>query len=124
LDGFASVRFDALLVTEYPIFSLNMKTVLEFVESRHVPAIYPSAEFVARGGFMSFGVDRFEVVDRAAELVAEILQDPDLDRGKPAGKLPFAIVGRTHIGVNTDTAANLGINIPERFRAYATDVYP
>src|SRR5262249_9716367 len=48
--------------------------VVEFEEKRRPPAIYPNAQSVEAGGFMSYGVNQPDFARRAATFVDKILK--------------------------------------------------
>jgi putative ABC transport system substrate-binding protein len=118
LDQMAG-KIDALVVTAYPIFSLNMKVIVDAAKTHHWPAIYPSSNFVTRGGLASYGSDRFEVMDRLGDLVAKLLKNP----GARAGAYPLETLSRK-FAINTDTAQDLGLYVLDDVAKYANTVYP
>jgi putative ABC transport system substrate-binding protein len=74
-----------------------------------LPTIYPSRQYLASGGFMSYGPTYPDLFRRAAEIVDKILQGT-----KPAD-IPVEQPTKFELVINLTTAKALGLAIPESF---------
>jgi putative ABC transport system substrate-binding protein len=70
------------------------------------PAVYELSEFVRDGGLLSYGVDRVDILRRAASYVDRIL------RGAKPAELPVQLPTKFEMLVNLKTATALGLAIP------------
>jgi len=82
--------------------------ILEASLSSRVPAIFPTAVWVARGGLVSYGPDYYAQGIQAARLVAKIL------RGTQPQDLPVEGADRIEMAVNLKTAALLRVKVPSK----------
>ena len=74
-------------------------------ESRRIPVIFPDISFVEAGGLMSYGPDFQEIHRRTAEIVAKVL------KGTPPGDIPVEQPTKFIFGINSKTAAALGLTV-------------
>ncbi len=93
-------RFDALVFVPDALISAHMAEVIKLVGASNKPAIFPSPDWVANGGFMSFGPD---FSDANRHLISQL--DRVLKGAKP-GDLPF----------ERPTKFDLRINLRDRKR--------
>lgn len=85
-----------LVVADPLIYGLRAQ-IPDLSAKARIPAMYPSRDFIAEGGLMSYGFDRRQIYRRAAEYVDKIL------KGSKPADLP----------VEQPTAAKtLGLTIP------------
>lgn len=82
--------------------------ILEVSLSSRVPAIFPTAAWVVRGGLVSYGPDYYAQGIQAARLVAKVL------RGTKPQDLPVEGADRIELAVNLKTAALLGVKVPPK----------
>jgi putative ABC transport system substrate-binding protein len=82
----------------------------------NVPAVYYQSEFARDGGLLSYGVDRVDIVRRAATYVDRIL------RGEKPGDLPVQFPTKFEMVVNRKTAMALGLEVPPSIMLRATEV--
>jgi putative tryptophan/tyrosine transport system substrate-binding protein len=82
--------------------------ILEVSLSSRVPAIFPTAVWVAQGGLVSYGPDYYAQGIQAARLVVKIL------RGTQPQDLPVEGADRIELVVNLKTAAFLGVKVPSK----------
>jgi putative ABC transport system substrate-binding protein len=68
--------------------------------------MYPRAEFVEEGGFMTYGVNTPDLYRRAATFVDKIL------KGAKPGDLPVEQPTKFDFIVNLKTAKQLGLTLP------------
>jgi putative tryptophan/tyrosine transport system substrate-binding protein len=92
------------------------RNIVELAAHHHLPAIYPAADFVQVGGFMSLGQRSPEMFRFAATYVDKIF------RGAKPGDLPLTSWSRLYLSVNTKTAAALGITLPPSLLSQADEV--
>jgi putative ABC transport system substrate-binding protein len=79
-------------------------------------AVYPTREFVASGGMMSYGIDNIDVARRAADYVDRIL------RGANPADLPVQRPTKFELMINLRTAKALGFAVPLTLQASADEV--
>ena len=115
-SAMARDRPDAILMVTDALTSLNRKRVFEFAAEQRLPAIYEYHDLVRDGGLMSYGPDMAEVYDRAAELADRIL------KGAKVADLPFELPTRFRLAINMNTAAALGLTIPQSILLRADEV--
>jgi putative ABC transport system substrate-binding protein len=85
--------------------------------ARHrLPAIYPNPTYAARGGLLSYGADRVNIIRHAAGYVDRIL------RGEKPGDLPVQLPTKFELVINLKTAKSLGLAVPESLLARADEV--
>jgi putative tryptophan/tyrosine transport system substrate-binding protein len=107
---------DAILMVSDTLTVLNRKRVFEYAVAKRLPAIYENEPYVREGGLMSYGADVTESCDRAADMIARILQG-----AKPAD-LPFEQPTRYPFVINLKTAKSIGFEFPPMVLALADEV--
>jgi len=106
-----------LVVMNDPFFAgAHMETVVSATRRNNVPAIYEAAPFAARGGLMSYGADRADILRHAAGYVDRIL------RGDSPADLPVQTPSKFKLTINLTTAKALGLEIPPSLLAAADEV--
>ena len=111
-----SKRPDALLVLSSAIFNSNRQRIVNLATKNRFPAMYPRAEFVEEGGFMTYGVNTPDLYRRAATFVDKIL------KGAKPGDLPVEQPTKSDFIVNLKTAKQLGLTLPPNVLARANRV--
>jgi putative ABC transport system substrate-binding protein len=86
------------------------------LERDRLPAISNLKSFVVAGGLMSYGADNADLFRRAASYVDRIL------RGEKLSNLPVQFPTKFEMALNLRTAKAIGLTLPPRLRALATDV--
>lgn len=81
-----------------------------------MPAIYPSRDFVAESGLMSYGHDVAEQYRRAVGYVDYILN------GVKPVELPVKESTKLELVINRRTATALGLNVPSSLMSAAVEV--
>ena len=108
LDGLKQITADGLLVLPDDPMTFNLRQrLINAANQRGLPTMYGSREFVAEGGFMSYG-ESFQ--DSYRQVGAYV---DKLARGLfKAADLPIEQPTRFQLVVNLKTAATLGITLP------------
>jgi putative ABC transport system substrate-binding protein len=99
-------RPGALLMTGDAVHQLSIDWIVAFAARHRLPVMYQLKENVERGGLMSYGALRADLVRRAATYVDKIL------KGAPAGELPVEQPTVFELVINIKTAKALGLAIP------------
>jgi putative ABC transport system substrate-binding protein len=108
--------FDALVLIPDAVLSAHMAEVIKMVGLSNKPAIFPSPDWVANGGFMSFGPD---YVDAERYLILQL--DRILKGARPAD-LPFERPTKFDLRINLRIAKELGIQLSPTLLARADEV--
>jgi len=90
--------------------------VLQLATKHRLPVIYQSEDFVAQGGFMSYGPSLPDQFRQAASYVDKILN------GAKPGDLPMEQPTKFALVINLKTAKALGLTIPESLLVRADHV--
>jgi putative ABC transport system substrate-binding protein len=109
-------RFDAYVFVPDVILNAHMAEVIKLVALSNKPAIFPSPDWVANGGFMSLGPD---FADATRHLIAQL--DRVLKGAKP-GDLPFERPTKFDLRINLRVAKALGIELSPMVLARADEV--
>jgi putative tryptophan/tyrosine transport system substrate-binding protein len=109
-------RADALFVAPDGFF-VTRRVQFATLAARHaIPATYPSREFVAAGGLMSYGTDIVEMYRQAGVYTGQILKG-----AKPAD-LPVLRSTKFEFAINLQTATALGIEVPNSIQLLADEL--
>ncbi len=108
--------FDALVFVPDVMLNAHMAEVIKMVGLSNKPAIFPSPDWVANGGFMSYGPD---FSDAARHLISQL--DRVLKGAKP-GDLPFERPTKFDLRINLLVAKTLGIELSPAILARADEV--
>ena len=111
-----AARAEALLVLSAPLFSQQVRRVVELAATSRLPTIYPFSYFVAAGGLMSYGPSQPDMSRRTATYVDKILKG-----AKPAD-LPVEQPMKFELVLNLKTAQALGLTIPPTLLFQADEV--
>jgi putative ABC transport system substrate-binding protein len=99
-----------------PYAAARRPQIAEFAVKNRLPVIYESAEYVASGGLMSYGVSTTDVARRAAVYVDKIL------KGTKPADLPVEQPTKFEFIINLKTAKQIGLTIPPNVLARADKV--
>jgi putative ABC transport system substrate-binding protein len=91
-------------------------SIISAAARTNVPAVYALSEFAREGGLLYYGVDRVDMVRRAATYVDRIL------RGAKPGDLPVQLPTKFEMVVNLKTAKALGLTVPQSILLRADEV--
>jgi putative ABC transport system substrate-binding protein len=99
-------RVDAMMDITSTVTYVHRRRIIDFAAQRRLPAIYVCRPCVEEGGLMSYGSASGEA-ERLAEYVDKLLR-----WAKPAD-LPFEQPSKYELLINSTTAAQLGLTIPQ-----------
>jgi putative ABC transport system substrate-binding protein len=102
-----TARLDALIVVANPLINQHAKQVFELATKNRLPSITEERRYVNSGGLVSYGTNRADLYQRAAEYVVEIL------KGAKPGDLPIKLPSKFDIVINLKTAREIGVAIPQ-----------
>jgi putative ABC transport system substrate-binding protein len=106
-DAARKAHADAGLALTNAVLSSRALQVVDLAAKNRFPVIFPSSEYVQRGGLMSYGVNFDDLFRRAAVYVDKIL------KGAKPGDLPIEQPTKFELVINLKTAKTLGIKIPQ-----------
>ncbi len=109
-------RFDALVFVPDVVLNAHMAEIIKIVGLSNKPAIFPSPDWVANGGLMSYGPD---FADASRHLMSQL--DRVLKGAKPAD-LPFERPTKFDLRINLRTAKAMGIELSPTIIARADEV--
>jgi putative ABC transport system substrate-binding protein len=116
LAAIAASRPGGLIVTADPFFFAQRARLVQFANSRQLPAVYFFRDFVDDGGLMAYGPSLAEAFRRAASYVDRIL------KGARPAELPIEQPTKFDLAVNLKTAKALGLTIPPSLLARADQI--
>jgi putative tryptophan/tyrosine transport system substrate-binding protein len=67
-------RTDALITLPHPVLQVHQRRIIELAAKSRVPAMYQAADWVERGGLMSYGPHHLDNYWRAAAFVDKVLK--------------------------------------------------
>jgi putative ABC transport system substrate-binding protein len=111
-----TARLDALIVVANPLINQYAKQVFELATRNRLPSITEERRYVNSGGLVSYGTNRADLYQRAAEYVVEIL------KGAKPGDLPIKLPSKFEIVINLKTAREIGVVIPQHVLVQADKV--
>jgi len=106
----------ALLVGIDGVIQSSSQTIVELATLHRLPAIYPSREFAAAGGLMTYGISYPDLYFRAASFVDKIF------KGSKPGDLPIQAPTKFELIINLKVAKGLGLTVPLTLLARADEV--
>jgi putative ABC transport system substrate-binding protein len=112
----ARERPDALFVAPDGFFTSRRVQFATLTARARIPASYPSRDFVAAGGLMSYGTDFADMLRQTGVYTGRILKG-----AKPAD-LPVLQSTKFEFVINLQTARELGIAVPPSLLATADEV--
>src|SRR5215813_2063594 len=105
----------ALITLEDPLLQSLRGQMAEFTISGRLPSIYGNRDFVDAGGLLSYGTDRRQQYQRAAEMVDKIL------KGEKPADIPVEQPTKFELVINLKTAKALGLTVPDKLLALADE---
>ena len=107
LDGLKKITAGGLLILSDDPMTFNLRRrVIDAANQRGMPVMYGHREFVAEGGFMSYGESFQDSYRRVSAYIDK------LARGAKAAELPIEQPTRFQLVINLKTASMLGIALP------------
>jgi putative tryptophan/tyrosine transport system substrate-binding protein len=116
MAGLAREEHGGLLVLPGAFTDTHRVDIVILAARYRLAAVYPTREFVASGGMMSYGIDNIDVSRRAADYIDRILKG-----AKPAD-LPVQRPTKFELMINLRTATALGFEVPATLLARADEV--
>jgi putative ABC transport system substrate-binding protein len=111
-----SARADALTVLPSNLFLREHGRLVDLAAKNRLPAVYPSREYVAAGGLMSYGANQVALFRSAATYVDKIL------KGAKPGDLPVEQSSKFELVINLKTANALALTVPPSLLQRADEV--
>jgi putative ABC transport system substrate-binding protein len=106
-------KFQAVYVTQNPLFFAEKVRVAELAVEYRLPLFAPADPFVVNGALMSYGPSWSSIFSNAATYVDKIL------KGAKPGDLPVSQPTDFDLVFNLRTAKAIGITIPDKILARA-----
>ena len=94
-----------------------MPVVAQVANKAKLPVYVGADSMVKDGGLATYGVNYTTLGQETAKMVAEIL------KGTKPGDIPVKSMSDVEIYLNKDTAAAIGINIPDDVMAEAVQIF-
>jgi putative tryptophan/tyrosine transport system substrate-binding protein len=116
LASMARERVGGVFVVPSPLTLMERTHLAQLALRYRLPTMFAAWENVEAGGLMSYGVDRDDLVRRAALYIDKILKG-----AKPAD-LPVEQASKYLLIINVKTAKALGIDVPPPLLARADEV--
>lgn len=107
---------DALLMVADPLTVFNRQKIIDFAIAHRMPSVFEQQAFAREGGFLSYGPNEDETLDRAAAIADRIL------RGAKPAELPLELPTRFAFAINLKTAKAIGMAVPEAALSRADEV--
>jgi putative ABC transport system substrate-binding protein len=109
-------RVQALYVCPDPLINANHARINTLALGARLPTIHPFRDYLATGGFMSYGANNVDLFRRAGDYVDKIL------RGAKPADLPVEQPTKFDLIINLTAAKALGLIVPPSLLARADEV--
>jgi putative ABC transport system substrate-binding protein len=106
-------RGTALCVIQGPLFTSQLRRLVELAAARNLPAMYPDSRYVEVGGLMSYGPNIRENYRQSAVYVDRIL------KGAAPATMPVEQPTVFELALNLKTARTLGVTLSRDVRTRA-----
>jgi putative ABC transport system substrate-binding protein len=111
-----SVRLDGLLVSADVLMMQNSERIVGTLARHNIPAVYPTREFAAAGGLVSYGANYAEACRQVGDYLGRALN------GEKPEDLPVQQVTKLELVINLKTAKTLGLEVPVSLLGRADEV--
>ena len=115
-DGLAQRQIGALVVTADGFLFSRQDQIIGLAARYSIPTMYPTSQFVAAGGLMSYGANLRDAFRQTGAYVGQILKG-----AKPAD-LPVLEPTKVEFVINLKTAKALDLTVPPNLIAIADEV--
>jgi putative tryptophan/tyrosine transport system substrate-binding protein len=115
-DAALRLQVGALLVGIDGFTQSHIQVIVDLAARHRLPALYPSREFVATGGLMTYGISYPDLYFRAASFVDKIF------KGAKPGDLPIQTPTKFELIINLRASKVLGVEVPPSLLARADEV--
>jgi tripartite-type tricarboxylate transporter receptor subunit TctC/ABC-type uncharacterized transport system substrate-binding protein len=118
-SAFASLlngHIDGLLVTPDPLFMSRRADVVALAARYSLPAAYWDRVFPETGGLISYGSRVTDMYEQVGVYTGRIL------KGEKPSDLPIVRATKFELVINTKTAKELGLQVPDKLLALADEV--
>ena len=105
-SAMSRARADALITLPHPFLQVHQRQILELAAKSRVPAMYQAADWIEKGGLMSYGPDHLDNYRRATVFVDKIL------KGTKPADLPVEQPKKFEFIINLKAAKQIGLTIP------------
>jgi putative tryptophan/tyrosine transport system substrate-binding protein len=112
----SNLRAEALYVIAAPPLTDWRADIVGLSAAHRIPCLYPAREFVESGGLLSYGVNVGALFQRAADLVAKVLE------GSRPADMPVEQPTTFEFAINLATAQAEQIAIPASLLAQTTEL--
>jgi putative tryptophan/tyrosine transport system substrate-binding protein len=116
ITAFAERSNGGVIVTGSPAAAFHRKLIIALAARYRLPAVYPTRQYTADGGLISYGPDFVDQYRRAAGYVDRIL------KGDKPADLPVQAPTKYELVINLKTAKALGLEVPPTVLARADEV--
>jgi putative ABC transport system substrate-binding protein len=114
--AFARAANGGLVVLTSFATAIHLEAIVSLAAQLHLPAVYPTRDFVADGGLLSYGPDLSDQYRRAADYVDRIL------KGEKASDLPVHAPTKYELVLNLKIAKALELTVPQSILLSADEV--
>ncbi len=101
-------KVDAIYIPTDNMLAAGMATVAMVANAAKIPTICGEKGMVDAGGFVTYGINYYELGKQTAKMAVEILKE-----GKQPADMPIQYLENCDLAVNEQTRATLGITLPE-----------
>jgi putative ABC transport system substrate-binding protein len=105
IEAVSRQRLDALITVKDPLTVDHRKRIADFAAGQQLPSLHGLREFVAAGGFISYGTNLADLFRRAGYV------DKNFKGAKPAD-LPVQQPTKFELVINLKTAKALDLEVP------------
>ena len=101
-------KVDAIYVPTDNMVSSSIVTVAQVANENRIPTIVGEEGMVERGALATYGIDYYALGKQTASMAVDIIKN-----GKKPEDMPIQYLEHCTLGINRDTAAKIGMTIPD-----------